>query len=130
MCFAMAGAATLVSVLPGCASIAVYKGEITSGKVAVPATIFAEGEKIKVVRSAGQETDILLVKVNAGEYRSLKMQCTHINNRLVANNSGLTCPLHGSAFSLTGDVVKGPAARKLDQYKTTFENETIFIHIN
>ncbi len=44
---------------------------------------------------------------------ALSMICTHLGCVVKPNPEGFECPCHGSRFSLTGGVVKGPAPRAL-----------------
>jgi nitrite reductase/ring-hydroxylating ferredoxin subunit len=60
------------------------------------------------------ERQLVVTRPNASEVRVLSAVCTH-QGCLVdsVTNGTISCPCHGSAFSLTGDVTSGPATRPL-----------------
>lgn len=76
------------------------------------------------------EFDILLVKRKDGTYNALYMQCTHQNQPLSANKSGLFCASHGSAFDLEGNVNVEPATSPLKKFRTETENNNVKIYLN
>ncbi len=50
--------------------------------------------------------------------RVFSSTCTHLGCRIDhAEDGQLVCPCHGSRFSLTGSVVRGPASRALQPLK-------------
>lgn len=55
--------------------------------------------------------------------------CTHLGcaYRWQAEKKLFTCPCHGSAFNVRGDVVAGPASRPLDRYPTKLENNRLWL---
>jgi Rieske Fe-S protein len=65
------------------------------------------------------ERQLVVTRPSASEVRVLSAVCTH-QGCLVDSvaNGRISCPCHGSAFSLTGDVTSGPATRPLPA--TTF----------
>jgi Rieske Fe-S protein len=60
------------------------------------------------------ERQLVVTRPSASEVRVLSAVCTH-QGCLVdsVTNGTISCPCHGSAFSLTGDVTSGPATRPL-----------------
>ena len=39
----------------------------------------------------------------------------------------LACPCHGSVFAKKGDVIRGPALRSLDRFRTTLEEGELYV---
>jgi cytochrome b6-f complex iron-sulfur subunit len=71
----------------------------------------------------------VIVINNNGTYVALSDICTHQTCALSYNKaaSKLTCPCHGSAFSLNGSVLNGPASSSLKQYTVTQSGNTLHI---
>lgn len=99
------------------------KGEIT-----IPLSSFTEKNKMVVVRNGQLEFDILVVK-SASMFHAIQMKCTHQDNPLTVNASGLFCSAHVSTFDLEGNVTKEPALKPLKKYKTELTESSILIHI-
>lgn len=55
--------------------------------------------------------------------------CTHLGcaYRWEAQKDVFSCPCHGSKFSVTGDVIAGPANRALDRYSTKLEGNRLWL---
>ena len=68
------------------------------------------------------EAATLVVRTGDSDYTALTAVCTH-EGCFVANfvNNQLVCPCHGSTFSLSGDVVVGPALLPLARYSTSLD---------
>jgi len=49
--------------------------------------------------------------------RAVSSICTHLGCTVEATTEGFECPCHGSHYDLKGEVVSGPAPRKLAWYK-------------
>jgi Rieske Fe-S protein len=65
----------------------------------------------------------------AGEaFTALTAVCTH-EGCVVSNFQSGTyeCPCHGSQYSISGSVIKGPATRSLSQFTTRFANNVLTI---
>lgn len=60
---------------------------------------------------------------------ALSQQCTH--NRCKVNYAPtervIICPCHGSLFSLSGAVLRGPARRPLQRYPVTLQNGRVVV---
>jgi len=105
----------------------VFKAVVVKNVLAVPFTAFTEGNNSVIVRNSSIPFDILLVKKSNGIYTALEMKCSHQDNPLTANKTGLFCSSHGSTFDLEGNVLKEPALKPIKKYKT--EIESSFVHI-
>ena len=58
------------------------------------------------------QNKIAVIRRNEDIY-ALDLTCTHLGCTVNATSRGFVCPCHGSTFTASGDVVKGPASRPL-----------------
>jgi cytochrome b6-f complex iron-sulfur subunit len=72
---------------------------------------------------------ILVVRTSETAVAAVSAICTHdgCENLYTPSSKTFDCPCHGSQFSLTGAVVRGPARRSLKVYAATLANNTITI---
>ena len=61
------------------------------------------------------------------EIFALSLTCTHLGCTVSVTPSGLVCPCHGSVFSRTGEVLRGPATRPLDRLAVRLEGENVVV---
>jgi len=66
-----------------------------------------------------------------GSLLALSRTCTHLGCTLpwVEEKNQFVCPCHGSAFSLTGEVITSPAPRPLDTFPVRIENDIVKVDI-
>ncbi len=69
--------------------------------------------------------DSFLVVKQGNQYRALSNKCTHAGCK-ISNRQGdhLVCACHGSVYSITGQVLKGPATHSLQQLEFTWDEQT------
>ena len=113
--------------LSACTAIPVLKADAVKGIISVPVSSFSEKNNSVIVRNKELEFDILVLK-SGNAFQALQMKCTHQDNPLTVNSSGLFCSAHGSTFDLQGNVTKEPALKPLKKYKTELTASTILIH--
>jgi Rieske Fe-S protein len=72
---------------------------------------------------------IIVVRTSETEVAALSAICTHegCENLYTPSTKTFDCPCHGSQFSLTGAVVRGPARRSLKVYAATLANNVITV---
>ena len=67
--------------------------------------------------------NVIVAHTNADTWIAVDSRCTHeltiINYR--ASSNDFLCPNHGSQFTATGAVSKGPATSALSRYNTSFD---------
>lgn len=122
--------------LDSCASINHYaQATVTDNLATVKKTEFT-----KMVKGKATELRYVIVKTEKlafpiylrhqdGVYTALLMKCTHQGCELQAHGSFLVCPCHGSEFTDDGTVQNPPADQNLLSYKTSTDNESIYIHL-
>lgn len=117
------------SQLTSCASLPVYKTNLSGKSVSVPFTSFAES-RLVIVRDMQVAYDILVVKKSDSDYSALYLKCTHQENPLTATETGLFCSAHGSRFDLDGNVLKEPALQPLKKFKTGIMDQALVIDLD
>lgn len=63
-------------------------------------------------------------------YTAVLTRCTHRGCQVEPAGERLACPCHGSEYSLTGRVLRGPAERPLQQYAVSADPDHIIIHLS
>jgi nitrite reductase/ring-hydroxylating ferredoxin subunit len=95
-------------------------------------TDFPDGKAVKA--SLYDETDLLVLRLGE-DVLVVSNRCTHQGTPLhrgrlhtAGNLVTITCPLHGSLFSLTdGRVLRGPATSRLPSYEARVTGEIVEI---
>jgi len=67
------------------------------------------------VEPEGAKKPVLVMRIEHDQFRVMSLRCPHLGCivRWDASTQGLVCPCHGSRFSDTGAVSKGPAKTSL-----------------
>ena len=72
---------------------------------------------------------ICLYKVSDEEYLASLMKCTHQKCTTEVLNNAYICPCHGAKFAINGEVLKGPAEKNLQTFKTRVDEGNIYVSI-
>ncbi|HEU4331667.1 MAG TPA: Rieske (2Fe-2S) protein [Lapillicoccus sp.] len=118
--FVCGAAAVCVTAVGGC--VGYGKGR-AAAPVAQPAAAASSAATSVIARVADipvgggtilADRQLVVTRPTADEVRVLSAVCTHQGCTVdtVANGT-ISCPCHGSAFSLTGEVTSGPATKPL-----------------
>lgn len=82
-----------------------------------PPTVFSVGlpDSMNVGSVITSEQHRVFVMRRGDGFRALSSVCTHLGciTRYQPDENIITCPCHGSRFTLDGDVIAGPAPRPL-----------------
>lgn len=73
---------------------------------------------------------IIVAQTVNGDYLAVSAACTHQGTyvQYVTSNNSFYCPSHGSDFSTTGSVLRGPANVPLTQYKTALSGNSLHVY--
>lgn len=129
-CIACMGLTSIATLIEACsAPMQVVKSSSTNhpNMLSVPESKFTPLIKVVIVRDDKLDSDILLVKGKDG-YKALFMSCTHEGLPLTATDTKIVCNAHGSQFDFDGKVLKEPALKPLEQFKTEIINSYINIY--
>jgi len=129
-CLGIAALSAIPFLFNSCTPISLISLETAGDRIAVPLESFLPDENLKIIRSKKLDYDILLVRRPDGQNSALLMKCTHMDNILSANKNGLTCNMHGSRFSLKGEVMHGPAVESLRTFKVLEESNHLIIFLS
>lgn len=111
------------------------------------ATVKSDAEKLTVLKSEfliegksnrsfvllslkGSGFPICLYKTSEDSYVASLLKCTHRGCELNVGGGIYSCPCHGSEFSTSGKVLEGPADQDLKTFKTTTDNDNIYIYVS
>jgi len=120
------GLGVLAGLAESCSAYKVFKTKMADGKIAIPLSEFAV-EEVRLIRIASLSYDILVRKMSPTSYSALLLKCTHEDWDLKAGKTEIHCTNHGSVFDWMGNVKTGPAATRLQSYKTRIENEFLIL---
>lgn len=135
--YACLGGTTMLELIQSCTS-AYYFAQTTidKNKIIIKKTEFLKKEKeiiterkFVLVRSEKFTYPIGIYKINENEYSALLLQCTHKGCELQPQGNFLVCPCHGSEFDNRGIVQNPPAEENLKTFKTSTDNENIYIYL-
>jgi len=115
--------------LDGCTSVKTIQTTVVKGKLIVDQALFSES-KFVIVNSESLKVPVYLSQVDNDSYRAFLMVCTHKACELRPTGPFLSCPCHGSEFSNTGEVLKGPAMDVLNEYSVELNDPKIVIDLN
>jgi cytochrome b6-f complex iron-sulfur subunit len=73
------------------------------------------------------EGHFYLARLEDGGFLALHRKCTHLGCTVPwsANEQRFSCPCHGSAFDIRGDVLSAPATRALDRFAVKIDNGVV-----
>ncbi len=81
------------------------------------------------------EHRLLVFRDQQGFFYAVSAVCTHLGCTAQWKAGGIpghpegviACPCHGSVFSRTGNVIRGPAPRPLDRFKMYLEDDRLVV---
>jgi len=85
--------------------------------------------KYILIKSEQLKYPICIFKISNENYSALLMECTHKSCELNPQDNYLVCPCHGSEFTNTGSVQNPPAEINLKSFKTTTDNDNIYVQL-
>lgn len=123
------GTGFLISELTACGPASqIIRLPISGNTVQLPVTGF-EKRTMQIVRPDGWVYDIAVRKLDDGKYEALFLQCTHQRNQVIPESNGFLCPLHGSRYTIDGQVKKGPAELSLRKFPVHEESGNLIIDL-
>jgi cytochrome b6-f complex iron-sulfur subunit len=135
-CVGTGSIALLGLVLPSCGTIYYAKHTVDNNLIVVNASEFKDSSKEKskqrkfvLLKVSQYSFPICVYQLGEDNYQAALLKCTHRGCELNVGGGIYTCPCHGSEFSVSGDVLEGPAEQKLQMFDLTIDNEKLYIQL-
>ncbi len=136
-CYTVVGYPLMSSILHSCGTLYYASSSHIENKLAVAKTEFWKIKKDKkiertfvLIKTEFTQFPICVYKVEDDNYIASLLRCTHRGCELNVGGGMYTCPCHGSEFSMTGKLMKGPAIEDLETYRTNTDDENIYIELS
>lgn len=85
--------------------------------------------RFALVDAPGMALPLYVYRTEEGEFSTVSTRCMHRGCQVEPAAEHLVCPCHGSEYSNTGAVLKGPTQDPLRRLQTWLEGETIVIEL-
>ena len=112
----------------GCATATVYQGSLNRNTLEFPLSDFNEniGDNYGLLVTAFDLSDaIILIKDTEGEFLALSARCTHQGCQVKVKRQSFNCSCHGSAYDGYGNVIRGPAQKRLRSFPVKIPVKTL-----
>jgi len=135
-CFATVGVSS-TAVLSSCGALYYAKSERRGSRLIVSRSEFVEvrGKKrldrsFVLLAVDGVRDPICVYQLEENRYQASLLKCTHRGCTLNVGGGIYSCPCHGSEFSVSGEVLNGPADRSLKVFQTEVDDENIYVTLS
>jgi|SRR5262245_37394389 len=111
-------------------NLATINSSVSNGAITLTidagSPLASTGSAALIATSSGN----FLVSRAGDQFTALTAVCTHEGCVVSTFSSGTyQCPCHGSQYSTSGSVIKGPASRSLATFQTSFANNVLTIRV-
>ena len=115
----LCASAMIAPLFAGCASLVARPVTPVNGRIELALQQYPElaqrGGSLKLLPTGTSEPVYVLV-MDDGNVTALSPICTHLGCTVEIQGPRLVCPCHGSTYDRSGEVLVGPAVRRLKQY--------------
>jgi Rieske Fe-S protein len=95
--------------------------------IAKNASLKKVGGAVTIALGDGSSVAIIRTSTAVSGFTAMNLSCTHQGVEVVQQGSSWMCPAHGSEFSNTGTVLRGPANQALYKYPVTATAKSVTI---
>ena len=128
-CMMLAAGCVSVDVLAGCTSLPIVSHVRDGSKAIVTKSSFADKEYV-LIEVDELPAPVFISRQNEEEYAAVLLKCTHRGCQVQPAGEIMECPCHGSRYSRTGSVIRGPAPKDLVQYPTEVTGDSIRVLVS
>lgn len=124
---------TASKLLTGCAAgLAIYRGELQDEAIIIPkaeALALAAPNGLMMVSAKNLPVAIVVRRLADHSLTAVSTVCTHAGCEVRVLPDAFQCPCHGSEYDVTGEVMEGPAAKALQKFAITENQDMITIKV-
>jgi len=121
-------AAGLALPLTGCIGFHYVNTTVAGNRLVVALEDFGTG-RFALVDAPNLPLPLYLYRADDGSFSAVSTRCMHRGCQVEPVAEHLVCPCHGSEYTNTGEVLKGPTQRPLRRLPVSVENERILIEL-
>lgn len=113
----------------GCVPAAVVAPAASGGRLTVAKRDLGSAS-FALVEAPGLAYPVYLQRHENGTYTAVLTRCMHQGCQVAPEGGRLVCPCHGSEYSTSGTVLKGPTPAPLISYPVTEDADRVYIHLD
>lgn len=110
----------------GCVRYHFVHGTLDEGRVVVARRLL-QGHPYALVETPSLTFPIFLHEATPGEFTAVLTRCMHRGCTVEPADDRLVCPCHGSEYTNTGEVLKGPTEKPLITFAVRHDAQNIYI---
>lgn len=114
--------------LAGCIGFHYVNTTVEGNRLIIRRTDFGEGRFV-LVDAPGLQLPLYVYRLDDGAFSAVSTRCMHRGCQVEPAADHLVCPCHGSEYTNTGEVLKGPTQRPLRRLLVTADAERIVIEL-
>lgn len=114
--------------LSGCIGFHYVNTTVSGNRLIVRAADLGTG-RFALVEAPGLPLPLYLYRLDDGGYSAVSTRCMHRGCQVEPVAEHLVCPCHGSEYSNTGEILKGPTEQPLRRFPVTREANNIVIEL-
>jgi len=116
------------ALIGGCASVPYVVPRLTSRGLSLDVSeLSPEGDVF--VQAPGMSRPVYVRRHASGSWTAVLAECTHRGCQPEPVGDRLECPCHGSQFSFDGEVLGGPAERRLTRFEVSERDGEIVVRL-
>ncbi len=112
----------------GCIGFHYVNTTVSGNRLIVRAADFGAG-RFALVETPGLPLPLYLYRLEDGSFSAVSTRCMHRGCQVEPVAEHLICPCHGSEYTNTGEILKGPTQRPLQRFPVTREGNNIIIEL-
>ncbi|MFN0179209.1 MAG: ubiquinol-cytochrome c reductase iron-sulfur subunit [Gemmatimonadales bacterium] len=121
-------AGALALSLTGCTGFYYVNAELRGRRLLIPKAEFAKGRFV-LVDAPGFQLPLYVYRQDDGAFSAVSTKCMHRGCQVEPGGDHLVCPCHGSEYTNTGDVLKGPTEHPLQRFPVTVEDDRVIVEL-
>jgi Rieske Fe-S protein len=115
--------------LTGCLRFHFVNASVAAGRLVILKEDFGGGRFALVDIPAANALPLFVYRQDDGSYSAVSTRCMHRGCPVEPVGPKLVCPCHGSEYTPTGEVLRGPTERPLRQLPARDEGDRIVIDL-
>jgi cytochrome b6-f complex iron-sulfur subunit len=114
--------------LTGCIGFHYVNTTLAGNRLVIRRAEFGSG-RFALVDAPGLQLPLYVYRSDAGEFSAVSTRCMHRGCQVEPAADHLVCPCHGSDYTNTGEILKGPTELPLRRLPVAVEGDHILIEL-